>query len=58
MAAINPVASPIAASEYQTHQRVPQKPVQSHPISDSVHLSKAALASLKGGDADHDGDSR
>jgi hypothetical protein len=28
----------------------------SHPATDTVHLSPAALAHLKGGDVDHDGD--
>ena len=30
----------------------------SKPATDTVHLSPAALAHLKGGDKDHDGDSK
>jgi len=59
MTAISSISTVKAAyAEQAQHNAPPPKPPQSQPGQDSVQLSKAALASLTGGDVDHDGDSR
>ena len=59
MSAIGSINSVSAANAYQAQQSTPPpKPAQKPSGQDSVQLSKAALAALTGGDADHDGDSR
>jgi hypothetical protein len=58
MTAIGNLSSVGAAHAPPAHQNAPQsKTQQSQSGPDTVHLSKAALAALSGGDADHDGDS-
>jgi hypothetical protein len=58
MSAISSVNTASAVHAYKAPQSAPQpKPAKSQPGGDSVQLSKAALAALSGGDADHDGDS-
>jgi hypothetical protein len=57
MSAISSISNVSAAYTRQAQQSAPQPKAQPSPAQDTVHLSKAALAALKGGDADHDGDS-
>lgn len=49
---VNPALPPQPPSTQAPHPKSSAQP------SDSVHLSAAAAAALKGGDKDHDGDSR
>ncbi len=49
-------SAPGIADALPTRHEAPQPPKPAAPQQDSVHLSKAALASLNGGDPDHDGD--
>ena len=55
---IAPVSSVSAVygSEPVQNQAVPKKPTPTQSPTDSVQLSPAALAHLKGADADGDGD--
>lgn len=52
------------SSLFSINQDAPTQPSSakgagsSQPATDTVHLSPAALAHLKGGDVDHDGDSK
>lgn len=57
MAAISSVSSVSAAQQaYQAPKSAPPpKPARSQSGEDSVHISKAALATLRGGDPDSDG---
>jgi hypothetical protein len=57
MSAISSISNVSAAYTRQAQQTAPQPKPQQKPVQDSVHLSKVALAALKGGDVDHDGDS-
>jgi len=58
MTPISSIGNVSTAYAHQAQQSATQpKPQQSEPTKDTVQLSKAALAALKGGDVDHDGDS-
>ena len=55
---INPVSNinSVSGSQQFQNQAPNQKPKASQTPTDTVHLSPAALAHLKGADADGDGD--
>ena len=53
---IHPVTSAPGIADAAPAKSVAPAPKPAAPQQDSVHLSKAALASLNGGDPDHDGD--
>ena len=56
---VNPVSNVNSVSgsqQLQNHGKPNQKPKPSENPTDTVHLSPAALAHLKGADADGDGD--
>lgn len=56
---ISPVSGTTAIHGSQpVKQQPPQKPSPAQSPADTVHLSPAALARLKGSDADRDGDAR
>ena len=56
MSAISSISSIIPVDASQAAQPPPPDTrAQNKPIEDTVHLSDAAQAAAKGGDADHDG---
>jgi hypothetical protein len=58
MSSISNISTASAVPAYQPQSPRSPKPAQSQSSGgDTVQLSKAALAALKSGDADHDGDS-
>jgi hypothetical protein len=59
---ISPVSSTSVVSthaiQYQSQQPRSSGDATPAPTQDTVHLSPQAVAAAKGGDVDHDGDSR
>ena len=55
---ITPVSHVSSINQEAPTQASSAKAGPSKPATDTVHLSPAALAHLKGGDVDHDGDSK